>query len=241
MLPPMSARGFHRTASVLQYFSEAPKDVLAMTTPIRSDNESTVFVVDDDPDVRSGLKLLLESAGLSCITFASVQEFGLSKPSGNSSCLILDVRMPGTGGLDFQKHLIQAQNTIPIIFITGHGDVPMTVRAMKAGAVDFLTKPLREQDVLDAVRVALSLDLTERRRETKVSGLRLRYGTLSDREREVMAYVVTGMMNKQIAVRIGTSEGTVKAHRHNLMSKMEVHTVAELVRIADTLGMASSI
>jgi FixJ family two-component response regulator len=211
-----------------------------MTTPIQSDAESLVFVVDDDPDVRGGLKLLLESVGHSCVAFASVQDFLRSKSSADSRCLILDVRMPGTGGLDFQKELVEARNKIPIIFISGHGDVPMTVHAMKAGAVDFLIKPLREQDVLDAVQAALALDRTERLREGELSNLRHRYETLSEREREVMANVVAGKMNKQIAARIGVTEGTVKAHRHNLMNKMGAHAVAELVRIADTLGVGPS-
>jgi FixJ family two-component response regulator len=222
-------------------FGRSPsKDALTMTTPIPSDANSVVFVVDDDPDVRSGLKLLLESVGLGCVTFASVQEFMRNKPSGGSHCLILDVRMPGMGGLDFQKELADARNKIPIIFISGHGDIPMTVGAMKAGAVDFLTKPLREQDVLDAVHAALALDRTARRRDDKLADSQHRYETLSEREREVMSDVVVGMMNKQIAARIGVSEGTVKAHRHNLMKKMGIHTVAELVRVADVLGIARS-
>ena len=216
------------------------KGALAMITSIRSDADSVVFVVDDDPDVRSGLKLLLESVGLGCVTFASVQDFLLSKPSGDSHCLILDIRMPGMGGLDFQKELVEARNKIPVIFITGHGDIPMTVDAMKAGAVDFLTKPLREQDVLNAVRAALTLDRAGRRQANELSDLQHRYETLSDREREVMTYVVAGTMNKETAARIGLSEGTVKAHRHNLMNKMEVHSVADLVRIAETLGIGRS-
>jgi FixJ family two-component response regulator len=216
------------------------KDALAMTPSIRSDATSVVFVVDDDPDVRSGLKLLLESVDLDCVTFASVQDFLLSKPSGGSHCLILDIRMPGMGGLDFQKELVEARNKIPVIFITGHGDIPMTVDAMKAGAVDFLTKPLREQDVLDAVRAALALDRTERRRTNELSDLQHRYETLSEREREVMTYAVAGTMNKETAARISLSESTIKAHRHNLMRKMDAHSVADLVRIADTLGIGRS-
>lgn len=209
-----------------------------MKVPIRSDNAPLVFIVDDDPDVRGGLKLLLESIGLNCIAFASVQEFTLNKTSGTSHCLILDVRMPGIGGLDFQKDLVRTRIKIPIIFISGHGDVPMTVEAMKAGAVDFLTKPLREQDVLDAVRIALSLDRAERIRDDYLSDLRHRYGRLSEREREVMTYVLAGMMNKQIAVKVGVSEGTVKAHRHRLMKKMGVRAVAQLAQIGDSLSIS---
>ncbi|MFZ3361513.1 MAG: response regulator [Xanthobacteraceae bacterium] len=210
------------------------------TTLIQPDADSVVFVVDDDPDVRSGLKHLLESVGLGCITFASVQDFLRSSPSGDSRCLILDIRMPGINGLDFQKELIEARNKIPVIFITGHGDIPMTVDAMKSGAVDFLTKPLREQDVLNAVGAALARDRKERRLDNELSEMRRRYAMLSEREREVMAHVIAGMMNKETAARIGLSEGTIKAHRHNLMRKMEAHSVADLVRIADTLGIGRS-
>lgn len=206
-----------------------------MTDPVGG--EAVVYVVDDDAEVRSGLKLLLESVGLACHAFSSAREFLQSKPSGAANCLILDIRMPETGGLDFQTELAKARNKIPIIFISGHGDVPMTVRAMKGGAVDFLTKPLREQDVLDAVRLALERDAAERKRKKELFDLQTRYETLSEREREVMTFVIAGVLNKQTAAEIGLSEVTVKVHRHNLMNKFGVKSVADLVRIADSLGI----
>jgi FixJ family two-component response regulator len=209
----------------------------AMTTSIQSDAESTVLVVDDDPDVRSGLKLLLESVGLTCVAFSSVRDFLQNQPSVASNCLILDVRMPGMGGLDFQKELAKARNKVPIIFITGHGDIPMSVDAMKAGAVDFLTKPLREQAVLDAVRTALDRGRADRMRDVEISELQMHYRTLSEREREIMPYVVAGLMNKQTADKVGLTEGTVKTHRHNLMKKMRAESLAELVQIAAALGL----
>jgi FixJ family two-component response regulator len=208
-----------------------------MSTSHKSSNDSVVFVVDDDTDVRSGLRLLLESVELPCVTFSSVDEFLLSKPTDCPSCLILDVRMPGRGGLDLQERLNELRNRIPIIFITGHGDIPMTVKAMKAGAVEFLTKPLREQDVLDAVSAALDLDRLERQKNRDSDDLQARFEALSDREREVMPFVIAGFLNKQTAAEIGLSEGTVKVHRHNLMSKLGAKTLPELVRIADALGV----
>lgn len=209
---------------------------MAMSTDSTAD--AIVYVVDDDMDVQRGLTHLLESVGLTCVAYGSVQEFFLDKSEGKSSCLILDVRMPGTGGLDFQKELADARNRIPIIFITGHGDIPMSVKAMKAGAIEFLTKPLREQDVLDAVKTALERDRAERDRATVLRHLQTRLDTLSDREREVMMCVVTGMLNKQTAAKIGLTERTVKVHRHNLMNKLGVKSVAELVRMVDTMGIA---
>lgn len=209
-----------------------------MATPIHSSGGSVVYVVDDDPDVRTGLKHLLESVGLSCVAFGSVREFLSTELGGKSRCLILDVRMPGTGGLDLQKELSEVGNKIPIIFITGHGDIPMTVRAMKAGAVEFLTKPLREQDVLDAVQIALEQDRLERDRETSLHDLQARFDALSEREREVMMCVVAGLLNKQTAAKIGLTESTVKVHRHNLMNKLRAKSVPELVLIADSLGIA---
>ena len=218
-----------------EFLSARNAPQMAMST--HSTADAVVYVVDDDPDVRSGLKHLLDSVGLACVTFSSVQEFLRNRRYDKSSCLILDVRMPGTGGLDFQKELAEARNEIPIIFITGHGDIPMTVKAMKAGAVEFLTKPLREQDVLDAVQTALHRDSAQREKEWGAHDLQARFDTLSDREREVMICVVAGLLNKQTAAKIGLSELTVKAHRHNLMSKLGVKSVPELVRIADTLGL----
>jgi FixJ family two-component response regulator len=214
------------------------RGVNEMPASPKSSNDLVVFVVDDDTDVRSGLKLLLESVGLPCMTFSSVDEFFLSKPTDCPSCLILDVRMPGTGGLDLQGKLNELQNRIPIIFITGHGDIPMTVKAMKAGAIEFLTKPLREQDVLDAVVAALDRDRLERKKNMDFDDLQARFDTLSEREREVMTFVIDGFLNKQTAAEIGLSEGTVKVHRHNLMSKLGARSLPDLVRIADALGIA---
>lgn len=216
-----------------------PGAISQMTTLSTQVNAgSVVYVVDDDPDVRNGLKHLLESVGLSCMTFGSIPEFLSTKSDGKSRCLILDVRMPGMGGLDFQRELADARNKIPIIFITGHGDIPMTVQAMKAGAVEFLTKPLREQDVLDAVQIGLELDRIERDKERNLQNLRARFDALSDREREVMKYVIAGLLNKQIAAKIGLTESTVKVHRHNLMFKLGAKSVPELMRITVSLGIA---
>ena len=194
-----------------------------------------VFVVDDDRDVREGLKTLLESVGLRAQVFASTTEFLQSKRVEDVSCLILDVRLPGLSGLDFQSELSQAQITIPIIFITGYGDIPMSVKAMKAGAVEFLTKPVREQDLLDAVRAALNRDRARRADNERLRDFRARYEALSPREREIMTLVCTGLMNKQVAAKMGVSEVTVKVHRHNLMKKMGVKSLAALVRIADSV------
>jgi FixJ family two-component response regulator len=195
-----------------------------------------VFVVDDDADVRSALKDLIESVGLEAITFASTMEFLRHEFPDEPSCLVLDVRLPGLSGLDFQAELIRARVSIPIIFITGHGDIPMTVKAMKAGAVEFLAKPVREQDLLDAVHVAIERDRARRADERRSHDLHVRYDTLSPREKEIMALVTAGLMNKQAAAEIGISEITVKVYRHNVMKKLGVRSLAELVRIADTLG-----
>jgi FixJ family two-component response regulator len=199
--------------------------------------DSVVYVVDDDPEVRDGLKQLLESVGLTCVLFNSTAEFWQNKQVGAASCLILDVRLPGTGGLDFQRKLVEAHINIPIIFITGHGDIPMTVQAMKRGAVEFLTKPLREQDVLDAVSAALERDRVMRGQVKELQSLQSRLETLSDREREMMTFVVAGLLNKQIAARTSLTEATVKVHRHNLMKKLGATSVPELVRMADILGI----
>ena len=207
---------------------------------ITSDTDSIVFVVDDDSDVCEGLKALLESVGIRCATFQSTAEFFRSVKYDRANCLILDVRMPGVDGLDFQKKLADALIDIPIIFITAHGDIPMTVKAMKAGAVEFLTKPFREQDILDAVRAALERDRQRREHGVKVHELQSRYQTLSERERTVMKFVVAGLLNKQTAAEMGVSEVTVKVHRHNLMTKMGAKAVPELVRIADILGIDSA-
>src|SRR6266850_214032 len=194
-----------------------------------------VYVVDDDRDVREGLKSLLESVGLRTQTFESTAEYLRGKRVDDVSCLILDVRLPGLSGLDFQAELSRAQIVMPIIFITGYGDIPMTVRAMKAGAVEFLTKPVREQDLLDAVRIALNRDSERRRENDKLRDIQTRYTKLSPREREIMALVCSGLMNKQVAAKMGVSEVTVKVHRHNLMKKLGAKSLAELVRMADSL------
>jgi FixJ family two-component response regulator len=202
-----------------------------------SDNP-IVYVVDDDMDVRAGLRQLCESVGLRADVFASTGEFLRSSRSDDSSCLILDVRLPGLSGLDFQAELAAAKINIPIIFITGYGDIPMTVKAMKAGAVEFLTKPFREQDLLDAVRLALQRDHTRREHDNARRDLRFRYQGLSPREREVMSLITSGLMNKQVAAKIGVTDITVKVHRHNVMQKLGAKSLAELVRIADVLEIS---
>ena len=197
--------------------------------------EQIVYVVDDDVDVREGVSALLQSVGLKVVALSSTVEFLTYKRSEEPSCLILDVRLPGLSGLDFQAELAKAQNEIPIIFITGHGDIPMSVKAMKAGAIEFLTKPFREQDILDAVRVALERDRARHELQIQTQSLRTRYDALSDREQQVMRLVCAGLMNKQVAAEIGVSEVTVKVHRHNLMKKLDAGSLAELVRMADAL------
>ena len=200
-------------------------------------NAQIVFIVDDDQDVRNGLSMLLQSVGLKCETFGSAADFLRRKPPETESCLILDVRLPGASGLDFQAELARSHVDIPIIFITGHGDIPMSVRAMKAGAVEFLTKPVREQDILDAVNVALERDRARRTQNQATHELRVRFQSLTAREQEVMALVTAGLMNKQAAAEIGVSEVTVKVHRHNVMQKLGAKSLADLVRIADVLGI----
>ena len=196
-----------------------------------------VFVVDDDPSVRRAIKRLVESVGLQVELFGSAQEFLRSTRPNAPSCLVLDVRLPGISGLDFQRELADANIHIPIIFITAHGDIPMTVRAMKAGAVEFLTKPFRDQDLLDAIHLALERDHTRRLREEEVAKLRDRYESLTPREREVLPCVVSGLLSKQIADAIGATEATVKVHRSQLMRKMGANSVADLVRMAEKMGI----
>src|ERR1700736_2212000 len=196
---------------------------------------SVVFVVDDDPSVRRAIKLLLESIGLEVELFGSAQEFLPRGPTKGPGCLILDVRLPGVSGLDFQRQLSETKINIPIIFISAHGDVPMTVRAMKAGAIEFLTKPFRDQDLLDAVQVALERDRARRQREVEIATLRERFASLSPREREVIAMVVSGMPNKQTAAEIGITENTVKVHRSRAMEKMQAQSLADLVKMVERL------
>ena len=197
-----------------------------------------VYVVDDDADVRDGLKALFESVGLRCEVFSSASQFLTRKAPDEVSCLVLDVRLPGLSGLDIQEALVAAQISIPVVFITGHGDVPMTVKAMKAGAVEFLTKLFREQELLDAIRAALQRDRIRRDREDEIRDLRTRFKTLSAREQQTVALVTAGLMNKQVAAELGVSDVTIKVHRHNAMQKLGARSVADLVRIADALGVA---
>ena len=200
--------------------------------------ESIVFVVDDDPSVRSAIKRLIGSVGLQVELFGSAQEFLASKLPNAPSCLVLDIRLPGISGLGLQRQLAEANVQIPIIFITAHSDIPMTVRAMKAGAVEFLIKPFRDQDLLDAIHLALEKDRGRRQQEAELTALRERFELLSPREREVVGMVVSGMLNKQIAAQIGTSENTVKVHRSHAMEKMQANSLADLIKMIERLRVS---
>ena len=195
----------------------------------------TVFIIDDDLSMRRAVQDLVESVGLFAESFATGGEFLRRGRTTSPSCLVLDVRLPQMSGLDFQSRLAETGTQIPIIFITAHGDVPMSVKALKAGAVEFLTKPFRDQDLLDAIQQALQRDRAAREQQAEILNVHERYKTLTPREREVMAFVVSGLLNKQIAAEIGASEATVKIHRGNMMQKMQVGSLIELVRIADKL------
>jgi FixJ family two-component response regulator len=202
-----------------------------------SDANATVLVIDDDPDVRASVGRLLRSLGLNVQLFASIAEFLGSNPPDGPTCLVLDVRLPGQSGLDLQRELIQAKRALPIIFITGHGDIPMSVQAMKGGAIEFLTKPFRDQDLLDAIQVGLSRDRARREDEKDVAALRERFGSLSPREREIVIQVARGRLSKQIAHDIGIAEATVKVHRSRAMQKMKAGSLPELGRMADKLKL----
>jgi FixJ family two-component response regulator len=198
----------------------------------------TVFIVDDDRSMRQAIQDLVESVGLRAEAYATAQEFLRRQRTSDPSCLVLDVRLPQMSGLDFQRQLADTGVQIPIIFITAHGDIPMSVRALKSGAVEFLTKPFRDQDLLDAIQQALQRDSAARAQQTEIHALEQRFQSLTVREREVMTLVVSGMLNKQIAAELGASEATVKIHRGHVMEKMQAGSIVELVRMADKLKVS---
>ena len=202
-------------------------------------SESVVFVVDDDASVRDSLGSLFRSVGLRVELFGSADEFLQGQHPDAPSCLVLDVRLPGLSGLEFQTELIRTGKNVPIIFLTGHGDIPMTVQAMKSGAVEFLTKPCRHQDLLDAVRRALVEHRSHFDEAKQIAAIRSHFAALTAREKEIIAFVTAGLMNKQIAAQLGINEGTVKMHRGNIMRKMRARSLAELVRMADILGIGA--
>ncbi len=199
-----------------------------------------VFVVDDEPLIRGAIKSLLQSVGLEAQTFATAQEFLRTVPVDGPRCLVLDVRLPDLSGLAVQQRLAETSNDMPIIFVTGHGDIPMSVRAMKAGAVEFLTKPFRDQDLLDAVQRAIQQDRTARQSRAEISRLRQRYDALTPREREVFPLIASGLLNKRSAAKLGMSENTIKVHRGHVMHKMGAGSLAELIHMAEKLGIITS-
>ena len=201
------------------------------------DANSTVLVIDDDPAVRASIGRLLRSVGINARLFASIPDFLTSDPPDGPTCLVLDVRLPGQSGLDLQRELTQANRELPIIFITGHGDIPMSVQAMKGGAIEFLTKPFRDQDLLDAIQFGISLDRARRENEGALADLRERFASLSPREREIVVLVARGRLSKQIAHDIGIAEATVKVHRSRAMQKMKANSLPELGRMADRLKL----
>src|SRR5262250_2304630 len=211
-----------------------------MQVPGMHEAHPSVSIVDDDPEFRDSVARLLRSVGLHTQQFSSVSDFLSADPSDGPTCLVLDIRMPGGSGLELQRDLAAANRHVPIIFITAHGDIPMTVRAMKGGAIEFLTKPFRDQDLLDAVEAGLARDRAQRESDRALAALRERFDTLSAREHDIMLHVVAGRLNKQIANDIGIAESTVKVHRTNLMRKMKARSLPELSRMADTLNVRRS-
>jgi len=205
-----------------------------------SESDSTVLVIDDDPDLRASVGRLLRSNGLDVQLFATISDFLKSDPPDGPACLVLDIRLPGQSGLDLQRELARAKRKLPIVFITGHGDIPMSVKAMKGGAIEFLTKPFRDQDLLDAIQIGLSRDRAWRKNEKALADLRERFASLSPREREIMIQVARGRLSKQIAHDIGIAEATVKVHRARAMQKLKTSSLPELGQMADKLQLVST-